>query len=183
MADDLLTNLSDVKLQLKLTTNVDDQLLSNLIKSGSDFVEGWINRKVMSASYTTQMDGTGSAVMVLPNYPVTAVSSFKINGTEIAQSAGWNSPGYLFDYWSIRLRSYTFVPGQLNCEVTYTAGYLSVPHDIEQACIDLICRKYRSLDRIGLTSKGLAGETTAYTQSDMSADTKAMLNQYRRFTP
>jgi hypothetical protein len=76
---------------------------------------------------------------------------------------------------------YTFDPSDAGSLIAITYGY--VPAEIEQACIDLVGRKYRERDRIGLASKGLAGETTAFSQSDLSADTKAMLNQFRKVVP
>jgi hypothetical protein len=76
---------------------------------------------------------------------------------------------------------YTFNVAQQGKTAIITYGH--IPWEIEQATIDLVARKYRERDRVGLVSKGLAGETTAYSQSDLSADTKAMLNQYRQVVP
>lgn len=61
--------------------------------------------------------------------------------------------------------------------------YGSIPYEIEQATLDIIGRKYRERERIGHVSKSLAGETVTFSQSDMSADTKGMLSQYRRVAP
>ena len=80
--------------------------------------------------------------------------------------------------YSVTAGLYTFNAAQAGFELGITYGF--IPGDIEQATIDLIGRKYRERDRIGLASKGLAGETTAFSQNDMSADTKAILQQYRK---
>lgn len=73
---------------------------------------------------------------------------------------------------------YTFNAAEKGLMAIISYGY--VPADIVQATTELVGRKYRERDRIGLASKAMAGETTAYSQSDLSADTKAILNQYRQ---
>ena len=47
----------------------------------------------------------------------------------------------------------------------------------------MIAMRYREKDRIGLTSKGLAGETTGYSQKDMADSTRHILSQYRKVAP
>ena len=54
--------------------------------------------------------------------------------------------------------------------VTYTAGYAATPPEIAQACIELVCLRYKERDRIGQVSKNLAGEVVAFSQKDMPAD-------------
>ena len=66
----------------------------------------------------------------------------------------------------------------------YTAGYAATPPEIAQACIELVCLRYKERDRIGQVSKNLAGEIVAFTQKDMPADVQTLIDQYRRnFTP
>lgn len=183
-----LTTLDAVKAHLFTDPSVTppvthDALLSGLITRASAFVEGWLNRNILSATYTATVDGPGGTVLTLPNYPITAVSAVTVDGTAIPASTGATISGYVFDANAVKLRGYTFAAGILNVSISYTAGYATVPGDVEQAVIDIVCRKYRGLERIGLVSKGMAGETTTYAQSDMSADTKSLLNQYRRVIP
>ena len=85
---------------------------------------------------------------------------------------------------SWRLRGYVFTPRPQNVEITYTAGYPVIPPDIAQACIDLVCLRYRERTRIGEVSRATGGsETVTYSQRDMSEHVKLLLSQYRLVTP
>ena len=58
------------------------------------------------------------------------------------------------------MRGYVFTRRAQNVVVTYTAGYDTVPPDIAQACIELVCQRYRERTRIGEVSKALGGGET-----------------------
>ena len=67
--------------------------------------------------------------------------------------------------------------------VSYQAGFAAPPADLTQACIEMVSLRYREKDRVGLVSKGLAGETTAYSLKDMPESVRTLLNRYRRVVP
>jgi hypothetical protein len=67
--------------------------------------------------------------------------------------------------------------------VVYTAGYTVVPPDIRQACVELVCLRYRERTRIGEVSKDIGGMTVAFSQKDMSDSTATALSSYRRVAP
>lgn len=100
-----------------------------------------------------------------------------IGSTVLTSTTGTPAAGQ----YSVTDGVYQFNVAQAGLTANVSYGY--IPLEIEQATIDIIGRKYRERDRIGLESKGLAGETTRYTQSDMSDDTKSMLNQFRKVIP
>jgi hypothetical protein len=92
--------------------------------------------------------------------------------------------GYVFSPTELALRGYVFTRRAQNVSVTYTAGYASVSPDIAQACIELVCQRYRERARIGEVSKALiSGETVTYSQKDMSDDVMTLLSQYRAVAP
>lgn len=183
MAD--LTTLANVKSWLKITTTTDDALLQRLLSAASDYIQTWLNRVVPTASYSDAYDGPGGSRLMLPNYPITAVSSVSIDGQVIPQSTSPTTPGWVFNSTSIVLRGGTwrFTEGVQNISVSYTAGYPTVPSEIEQACIELVSRRYKERDRIGVTSKTLAAETISYSQKDMSEGIATTLKQYRKVVP
>ena len=81
------------------------------------------------------------------------------------------------------LRGLVFPRGRGNVRVSYQAGFASPPADLTQACIEMVSLRYREKDRVGLVSKGLAGETTAYSLKDMPESVRTLLSQYRRVVP
>jgi hypothetical protein len=185
-----LCSLADVKAWLKTGDTfpaTDDLLLSRLITAGSAFIESWVSRHLLSADYIDVYDGTGGRQLMLLNYPVTAISSVSVDGSPItppiAPTSGiWS--GYVFNQTGIALRGYTFPRRMQNVVIAYTAGFTAVPPEIRQACVELVCLRYKERTRIGEVSKSLGGhETVSYSQKDMSDDIKTALNQIKRVVP
>jgi hypothetical protein len=179
MAD--LTNLANVKQWLGIATTTDDALLTRLVSAASDYIQTWLNRTFASAAYTEVRDGNGGAKLMFSNYPVTAVASVVIDGVAIPASTGPTAPGYTFSQTQLFLRgSYRFTRDMQNVSVTYTAGYAQIPNEIAQACIELVGLRYKEKDRIGIVSKGLAGETISFTQKDFSEAVATVLRNYKK---
>ena len=185
-----LTTLSDVKLWLQTGAApfpaTDDALLARLITAASGFIETWLHRPVLSADWLEMRDGSGGQRLVFANVPVTAVLSLTIDGLAIppAPTDGGFGPGYSFTATELALRGFVFTRRAQNVIVTYTAGYQTVPPEIAQACIELVCQRYRERSRIGETAKARGtSETVTFSQKDMSDDVKAILTQYRAAAP
>lgn len=186
MAAGDLTTLANVKAYLSppLATTADDALLSRLITAASGFIQNWLNRTIASATYTDTRNGTGGTRLFLRNRPVTAVASVTVDG--VAIPLGGPQPttgGYLFDDSSVYLIGYSFTKGAQNVVVQYTAGYATVPFEIEQACIAFVVLRYKERDRIGQVSKNLGGEVVSFQQKDMPPDVATLLDQYRNVVP
>jgi Phage gp6-like head-tail connector protein len=185
-----LTNLADVKAWLQVGQNpfpdTDDLLLSRLITAASGFIESWLGRQIASADWLEMRDGSGGQLLAFANFPVSSVLSLSIDGIDIppAPDDGGFGAGYSFTPTELALRGYVFTRRAQNVIVTYTAGYAATPPDISQACIELVCQRYRERSRIGEMSKALStGETIRYSQQDMSEDIKTLLSQYRAAAP
>jgi hypothetical protein len=188
MAAGDLTSLANVKQYIGIATAVttDDLLLSRLISALSTFVQSWLSRTILSASYTDTVDGVGGSKLQFANYPVTAVSNLLINGRAVPAAAvpavqGWS--GYVWTPTQIALQGYCFTRGYSNIVVNYTAGFAAVPLDLEQACIEVIALRYKQRDQIGFVSKAIGGETVTFNIKDMPASCLTVLQNYRRVAP
>src|SRR5882762_10128273 len=185
-----LTTLADVKAWLQTGQNpfpaTDDALIQRLITAATQFIQSWLNRQIAVADWLEVRDGTGGQLLVLANSPVTAVLSLSIDGlaTPPAPADGGFAAGYTFTPTELALRGYVFTRRPQNVIVTYTAGYPATPPDIAQACIELVCLRYRERTRIGEVSKSLGGgETVTFSQKDMPDAVKTLLAQYRTVAP
>ncbi len=185
-----LTTLADVTAWLQTGQNpfpsVDDALLTRLITAASQFIQTWLQRQIAVSDWIEIRDGNGGQRLAFANFPVRAVISLSIDGLAIpsAPASGGFGGGYVFSPTELALRGYVFSRRAQNVVVTYTAGYASVPPDIAQACIELVCQRYRERTRIGEVSKALmSGETVTFSQKDMSDDVKTLLAQYRAVAP
>lgn len=185
-----LTTLGEVKAWLQTGQapfpDTDDILLARLITAASQFIQKWLNRNIASADWYEVRDGTGGQHLIFGNFPVTAVLSLSIDGLAIppAPDKGGFGTGYVFSPTELAVRGYVFTRRPQNIVIIYTAGYTVIPSDISQACIDLVCLRYRERTRIGEVSRATGGsETVTYSQRDMSEHVKLLLSQYRLVTP
>ena len=185
-----LTTLDDVKAWLQSGQNpfpaTDDALLGRLITAASRFIQSWLGRQIAVADWLEIRDGSGGQRLAFANFPVLAVLSLTIDGLAIppAPADGRFAAGYVFSPTELVLRGYVFTRRARNVVVSYTAGYEATPPDLAQACIELVCQRYRERGRIGEVSKALGGgETVTFSQKDMSDDVKTALSQYRAVAP
>ncbi len=183
MASGDLTTLDNVKAWLGLDQTTDDVLLTRLISAASGFIQKWCCRSFASQDYTEVRDGTGTRRLAFANYPVTAVTGLVIDGRPIPASAGFGQPGYVFADIMLTLHGFVFERGLSNVAIAYTAGYASIPLDLEQAAIELISLRYREIGRIGIASKSQAGETTSFITRDMPSSVATALAKYQKVIP
>jgi len=181
-----LTTLDNVKAWLGLTDpdqTEDDLLLTRLITGVSEFIKMWCRRDFTQQGYIETRDGTGGTRMAFINHPAVAVSSLLIDNRPIPIGDPVLMPGYYFTPTLLCLNGFRFTRGYGNVVVTYTAGLESIPPELEQACIELVGLRFREKDRIGLTSKGMAGESTAFLQKEMPPSVLVVLEGHKRIVP
>lgn len=182
MAD--LTALGKVKDWLGLESSDDDALLSRMIIALSGYIQSWLNRSLVSQSHEETRDGNGSRKIMLSNYPISAVVSLTIDGVVIPQAANSQGAGFMVTpNLIILVGGYVFTRGLQNIVVTYTAGFFTVPAEIEQACIEVIAIRYKERDRIGQVSKSIGGETVSFSQKDFPDSVRTILNNYKKVVP
>lgn len=174
MAANDLTTLLKVKDWLGLKGAEHDDILRRMITAISTAAEVYCCRKLKSGSQVEVRNGHGGVKIMLENFPVTAVSSVVVDGVTIPSSS------YTFTATSIILTSGSFTRGNGNITISYTGGYVDVPYDLEQAIIEWIELRFKRMRSVDMVSKGLAGETTTYSQADIPAFAKTVLGNYRR---
>ena len=143
----LLSTLANLKERLGITGSTEDTYLTNLLRRASARIEAILGRTVVTAVYTEFYDGDGTTCINLRQGPVTSVSSLEYvsyDGAGGSSLTAYTANGDFFlrgDETNFRLPGYlefygsNLTNGQQNYKVVYTAGYSSVPYDIEQACL------------------------------------------------
>jgi len=178
-----LTTLAAVKAWLQTGQSAfpdtDDTLLCRLITAASQFIQTWLGRQIASGDWQEIRDGTGGQRFRFACIPVTAVLSLTIDGLAIPPAPPPGAPnGGGYD------AGYVFTRRLQNVIVTYTAGYPATPPDVVQACIELVCQRYRERTHIGEVARALSGaEIVTYSERDMSPDVGLLLSQYRLVAP
>lgn len=183
MAD--LCVLADVKAYLGLSVTTDDAVISSLISAESAFIQNsHLNRTLQPTSYTDQFCGTGRNRHHLYNYPCVTVSSVTVSGIAVPLTTSSTVAGYMMiDDSVVLMGGYQYSRGDWNCIISYTAGFAETPPDVAHACVELVAMRYRERERVGLASKGLAGETTTFITKSMPDHVKDILKQYKKVIP
>lgn len=180
-----LTTVSDVKAWLNVTATGDDNLIQRLITGASDFIEQYLSRDIVQTTYTNERyHGNDGVQLMLRNWPIVSVTSITVTDQAANVLGSYTGANCWFDDRSIYLSTGdVFTAGRGNVQVTYVAGFTTVPYGLAQAAIELVSMRYRERERIGLASKGIEGATTSFSIKDMPASVKTILDQMKNVIP
>lgn len=173
-------SLDDVRAWLNFTANntANDGDLSRLITACSLAMLRFMQRDIVQQTRTDTFNGNGGPVQALRAGPVARVKSVVVNNLPL------DSGDFTCDDFAVYLlNGRRFPRGLQNVQVTYVAGYDSVPVDLQQACIETVGLRWRERDRIGQSSKAMQGETTAFTITDFPPQVLTLMRSYQRVTP
>ncbi len=173
-----LTTLDRAKAFLEISGDKKDGVLTLLINQITGSIEQFLKRRLLSQTYTDEKyDGSGSPVLVLRQFPVTAFTNLKINNAvDSSESlATINSSAYFWyedgrvvltntvpTFAYERLASFIQAPNKFRA--TYVAGYLidfdnendptkhTLPAELEYACLKFVSAVFNSRKNEGLES-------------------------------
>lgn len=185
MAAGDLTTLAAVKLWLDLTTTNSDPLLTALVTEVSAFVENTLQRSILTATHVDICRGTGGSRFQLRNWPVQSITSIAWAGETITAQASvvGDTSGVCTDGRSVILIG-SRMPYNQPVQVTYVAGYDTVPADLSLAVTELVGEAYSSRTHIGETSHSSSGATTvAFSREAMHKAILARLSNYMPGAP
>ena len=157
-----------------LSQTTDPQgVIATAISSISTQIQNFIGYQIAENTYTRTMNGLGGEKMLLRDRPVLSVSSLTIDSISIPQGVVGSTSGYLFDDRFIYLyggisgvgRSgfvgniHRFTRGVQNVTVSYTAGYATVPYDLQQATLYLLGAVWEMVGQDPTVGSRRAGDT------------------------
>jgi hypothetical protein len=182
--DDLCT-VAELKSWLPNQGNNDDVTLQSLITNASLQVLQYIDRPHILSSVlgllTENYDGNDSDRLLPRNFPIISVSSVSIDGVAVQPATTPTTAGYLWDGRRILLRGFRFCRGLQNVQLSYSAGYPSVPLDLKQAAVEAFALTYRQRVRIGEKSNSMSGQVNvSFDMGDVPPRSMAIFSQYRR---
>lgn len=172
-----LTTVANLKAWLSISADTADAQLQRLVTAVSVGILNWLGRDLKAVERIEAYDGSGSDLLLLRQVPVVSVARVIVDGQEIPAST------YRATTTALVRVSGWWPTGWGNVVVTYTAGYDPIPYDVEQACLELAALRWKERDRIGLASKGMGQETTAFITKDMPDSVRTALLDYRRVIP
>lgn len=165
--------------------STDDATLTRLLTAVGAFFAAYCDRTFSSGSQTYVTNGTGNATLLLPDYPVSAITSVTIDGTAIAARPSVGAAGYVLVAPNTLMLDgdMKFTRGIANVTVVYTAGYSTIPYDLEQACLETCASWYKRRMRTDEESKSIQGEVITFSTSPLPKAAKAVLDLYKRVWP
>ena len=181
-----LTSLADLKLFLDITTSAKDDLLRLLINCTTDFIEKYCGRRFKSTVYTNEeYDGTGTPDLPLNQYPIITFTTLSVNNY-VDNQDDWETVAST-DYFvytnegMLKLISNTLQTPQ-RYRATYTAGYATIPSDLEWACLKICAKTYLRRLGEGVESERLGDHAIVWITDvlQMDKELKAILDLYKR---
>lgn len=141
-----LTTLADVKESLSIDSGntSKDNLIIRKINQATDMIEAYCGKNndqhFVSTAYTEEYDGTGIAQVVLKNRPVISLTSFKQRNTTENENDWTDIDSELYfldDNAGVIDLLFTAIPNWNLYQVSYTAGFATIPSDLAEACATL----------------------------------------------
>lgn len=187
----LLCSLADVKTYFNITTSSEDAVLTALIAAASANIEQYCNRTFAQATYAETRNGNGADSIFVRQSPIVSVQSVLVNGLAVPAAADAQHDGFVFDGERIYIRSrsrypspsgvvWRFERGVQNVQLAYTAGYATIPADLNQACVEFVGWKRAKRSRIDKKNETLGTQQTqGYDLSAAPASVLAAINSYR----
>jgi len=144
-----LSTLANVKRDLKIEKSDDDARISALLESVTRQAERYCGRQLVSAAVTEYLDGQGCRALVLGNPLVTAIASVYESQSQppVYDATTLLTSGV--HYWLqgdgktgiLRRVGRGWSCGTDAVKVIYTAGFTTIPADLERSAVEVIAVK------------------------------------------
>lgn len=142
--DNALTNVADVKESLGYTSgdHSKDNLIARKINQASQQIENYCGRVFRDLDYTELYNGSQIDEMVLNQRPVNSLTLVEYRATAI-NTDNWitlSDKYYYVDESAGILKLLFNSAGRWDrWRITYNAGYTTIPSDLAEACVSLVC--------------------------------------------
>ena len=129
----MILELVDYKEFLNVTSSDTDDILETIAEASEKEVERYLKFDFESESKIEYYDGSDRSVLVLDSFPVTAITSISYwDGSDwVALTTDDYNDLRIKNQSSVYLDGYVFTKGTMNYKVVYTAGYTTIPTDIQ----------------------------------------------------
>lgn len=175
-----LITLEDIKNYLGINNTDDDTLLESLINGVSEFVENYIGYPVKEASYTETCKGFEIMNLgwqyFLKRLRVQSLAYVKKNDETLTEDT---------DFLVIRSQARVVFSEDLSIEeedifeFSYTAGFSTVPSDLQMICKQLVAMFYRHRD-LSITSTNTQGVAKSIDPSKIPSFVIKTLEAYKK---
>lgn len=170
----------------KITDDAQEVALIFYINAASHYCNTYTGRSLLSRANTEYYNGNGDDKLILNNYPVSTLTSvyddqaqtFAV-GSLIPATSLYIIPDGLKNI--IAYYGGAFTPGYHNIKVVYTAGYATVPYDLQEACFGIVALYFYQTQekRFGITSRSVGDGSTTF-DKDVPRWITSILDGYKK---
>ena len=177
-----LCTTANVKSYIGVSVSTHDTLIGLLIDSVSSFIETYTGRTYAAAEFTEYFDGN-ACEFILKNRPVddspAPVVSYN-NGTQATPN--WqvvSAEDYVINREAgIIVSTYGKLPtGSQNIKIVYTAGYATIPADLELLAKQLTAKAFEQRKAQGIGRESLGGASIDW-KSELTPEQTHILSAY-----
>lgn len=140
----------------------DEARATLLLESATGDIDTEAGQRIEESTTTTEVVGAGTAVLVLPRWPVSSVTSVTVESETLTADEDYRVRGGT----GLLIREGDVWARGEPVEVTFTAGYSSAPHALRGVCLALAGRAWRN--PVGLTSESLGDWSGSWRVPGMS---------------
>jgi len=188
-SDNSLVDLETITAFLNADKTDSDQqaILTYYINTASALCNTITMRKLKSRDLTEYYSGDGTNIILTNEYPITAITAVY---DDLDRSYGSDTLidssdlVYLPDRlaYMIVYDGGTFNSGIKNLKVQYTAGYTTIPYDLQQACLEIIAYYYKNTEenRFGVTARTIGGGSVTIETNNIPDSAMTILARYSR---
>lgn len=157
-----LITLSEYKTYKGISGSSEDTVLASIVAAVNAAVENYVGRILEATTYTAETyDGPGGNALRLNNYPIISVTTVTcedetLTALDLDDRLDGDKGYWIKDNASGILWNNNVWPrGRGIIEITYEAGYETIPDDLKHACY-LIADYYRNINgKSGIISESL----------------------------
>lgn len=170
-----IATLADIKLFAGIDNTNQDAVIQQLMPECLSAIGNYCNRSFETVTTVEFRDGNSARRMLLVNYPIVAMISLTVDGSNVPLSTNGQA-GYFAVPKSrtLVLNGYSFNQGFRNIQISLTAGFGDAmgpngsdinpwPADLKLAYMSYLLTRLRERSRLGIGSQSLAGESVTYT--------------------
>lgn len=176
-------------LNISATDTTQTPRLELFVNAATARIESMTDRLLKERTITELRSGRKNNIIVLRQWPVTAITSVKVDSESVFSAESALSPSdyqIADDQTAVQIKGRVFESGTNNIQIVYTAGYNATDHagqlaDLEIATLWMVEWFYRHRERgdMGRSSKSKGDESVGIL-IDMPPMIQAIIRDYKR---
>ena len=185
MANSDLCSLDEVKdyMGMEDSKSVVDDVLEDIITGVSDIFHTYCGvEQFKQQTYTEYYDGCGQKLLFVYNTPIISVTELNVDSDwEFGVDTTVGSDEYkIVNNLYIVLKNTVFSLGDQNVKIEYSAGYATIPRDINLVAVEEVVRRHRRKKDFDVASRSLGNGQATFYEKGLLVSTKNVLNAYKK---